>query len=237
MCRWAFVNVTSETCEGFGCQYLPPDNPAEFADWVGVLAAYLLKAYGSEYASRIRWRLGTEANGPRWSNHGKVFEPYLQTYALTMKKIRQVIPAAEVGPSNWVEVVGSSGNLTAGGSDAFQYKFYSALAEDRSIPLDWISVSHYGGGGRPGHPGNFPGSDYVERTPDGTTGEFEMTAMRDLAARPNASLEVMEWSILNNELHQPTYEPSSVGTAWTAGSVATHMCHGVDRIFHWVSGH
>ena len=60
--------------------------------------------------------------------------------------------------------------------------------------------------------------------------------MRALAQRPDASLEIMEWSILNNELGQPTWEPSSVGTAWTAASVATYMCHGVDRIFHWETG-
>lgn len=46
----------------------------------------------------------------------------------------------------------------------------------------------------------------------------------------------MEWSILNNERHQPTWEPSSVGTAWSGGSAATWMCHGADRIFHWETG-
>ena len=237
---WAFVNAnaTSGPCPPFGCQYLPPDDPAEFAGWVGVLAAYLVKAYGPEYASRIRWRLGTEANGPRWSNHGALFEPYLRTYALAMQEIRQVIPAAQVGASNWVEVVDGSGNLTAAGSDHFQYAFYTALAADRAIPLDWVSVSHYGGGGRapPRKPGNFPGADYVERTPFGASGAVELSAMRDLARRPNATLEVMEWSILTNELHEPTTEPSSVGTAWSAQSVAEWMCHGVDRIFHWETG-
>lgn len=53
-----------------------------------------------------------------------------------------------------------------------------------------------------GH-GNFPGSDYVQRTPAGTTGALELQAMRALAQRPDASLEIMEWSILNNELGQP----------------------------------
>jgi hypothetical protein len=237
---WAFVGVRSETCQGFGCQYLPPKDPAEFAKWVGELAAFMLKSYGQKYASRIRWRLGTEANGPRWSNHGKVFEPYLETYTLTMKRIKQVIPAAQVGASNWVEVTGSSGNLTEGGSDAFQWKFYSALAADPSIPLDWVSESHYGSAHA--HPadrvqvGNFPGADYIQRTPSGTSGEFELEAMRKLAQRPSASLEIQEWSILGNEVGGKTWEPSSLGTAWTAASVATHMCSGVDRIFHWETG-
>ena len=135
---WAFVSEDSEPCQGFGCQYLPPRDPAEFAAWVGTVAAFLVKSYGEEYTSRIRWRLGTEANGPRWSNHGKLFEPYMQTYTLTMKQIKQIIPKAQVGPSNWVEVTGSSGNLSAAGSDAFQFQFYNAIANDSSIPLDWV---------------------------------------------------------------------------------------------------
>jgi hypothetical protein len=234
---WAFVNVSSETCQGFGCQYLPPNDPREFAAWVGSLAAYMLKAWGQEYASRIRWRLGTEANGPRWSNHGEVFAPYLNTYRLTMQKIKEILPAAQVGASNWVEVVGNSGNLSLGGTDSFQYRFYTALAADAAIPLDWVSVSHYGGGPkRPNGFGNFPGCDYIQRTPAGTAGEFELAAMRSLAERPGADMEVMEWSILKNEAQQATWEPSSVGTAWSAGSVTSWMCHGVTRIFHWETG-
>ena len=63
---WAFVNVTTEgPCQTYGCQYLPPDDPAEFATWIGQLASFVKAAYGADYASRVRWRLGTEANGPR----------------------------------------------------------------------------------------------------------------------------------------------------------------------------
>lgn len=103
---WAFVNITSEKCQGFGCQYLPPDHPQEFADWIGTLAAFLVKSYGRDYASRIKWRLGTEANGPRWSDRGKYYAQYVDSYKRTMRSIRSVIPAAKVGASNWVEVVG-----------------------------------------------------------------------------------------------------------------------------------
>jgi hypothetical protein len=236
---WAFVNKTSEDCQGFGCQYLPPDDPQEFADWVGELATYLVKAYGMEYSARIRWRLGTEANGPRWSNRGEFFERYLQSYIRTMKTVRRVIPSAKVGASNWVEVVGKSGNLSEHGSDAFQYKFYNAVGNDSSIPLDWVSVSHYGGaekkGADPSHD-NFPGSDYVERTPSGREGKVEVLEMRALAQRPRASIEVQEWSILRNELGEGTTEPSSVGTAWTGASATTWMCNGADKMFHWETG-
>lgn len=235
---WAFVSVKEQVCAGFGCQYLPPDDPQEFADWIGELATYLGQTYGSEYAARIRWRLGTEANGPRWGNRGQYFQRYLDAYKLTAERIRAKIPRARVGASNWVEVMGKSGDLTPGGSDDFQYRFYAALAEDPSVPLDWISISHYGGGheGSDTSAQNFPGADYVQRTPFGDSGAFELQAMKELAKRPDAALEVQEWGILNNEAGQSTNEPSSVGTAWSAASAATWMCHGVDRIFHWATG-
>jgi hypothetical protein len=70
--------------------------------------------------------------------------------------------------SNWVEVVGRSGNLTLNGSDSFQYRFYKAVADDPTLPLDWISVSHYGGHARSDASCNFPCPDYVQRTPHGT---------------------------------------------------------------------
>ena len=230
---WAFVNTTHEMCEGFGCQYLPPQSPAEFAKWMGSVAAYFRTAYGKAYASRIRWRLGTETNGPRWGGRGKYFGAVLASYKLAARSIVAAIPGAQVGASNWVEVVGTSGNLSHGGSDSFQHDFYSALAADPTVPCDWISVSHYGGGGAHG---NFPGPDFVQRTPYGVAGELELAAMRELAERPAASLEVQEWSILKNELRQPTWEPSALGTAWSAASATTWMCHGVERIFHWETG-
>lgn len=235
---WAFVSVTEEKCAGYGCQYLPPDDPQEFSDWVGELANFLEHTYGTEYASRIRWRLGTETNGPRWSNRGQYFQRHLDAYKLTAARIRATTPRARVGASNWVEVMGKSGNFTPGGSDDFQYRFYTALADDPSVPLDWVSISHYGGGheGSDTSAQNFPGSDYVQRTPFGNSGVFELQAMRELANRPDATLEVQEWGILNNEAGEKTNEPSSVGTAWSAASAATWMCHGVDRMFHWATG-
>ena len=200
-----------------------------------------MQSYGLEWSSRVRWRLGTEANGPRWSDHGKFFSQYVESYKACMRAIRSVLPHAQVGASNWVQVVGTSGNLSANGSDAFQYHFYKELAKDTSIPLDWVSISHYGTGlhTNRGHAqplGNFPGADYVQRTPSDKAGLVEVEAMRQLARRPEASLEVQEWSILTNERGQGTYEPSSLGTAWSAMSTATWVCHGVDRIFHWETG-
>ena len=237
---WAFVNVTSEGCQNFGCQYLPPDDPKEFGTWIGALAQHVLESYGVEYASRVQWRLGTEGNGPRWGDHGKYYNQYLESYIAAVKAIKKVTPKARVGASNWVEVIrpGASGNFSHGGSDGFQFDFYGAIANDSSIPLDWISISHYGGGSAGTDTGaNFPGADYIERTPYESRGLIEIDAMRARAKRPDATLEIQEWGILNNEKGQPTQEPSSLGAAWTAASATRWICEAdVNKIFHWHEG-
>ena len=99
---WAFVNSTDEgPCANFGCQYHPPDDPVEFGTWVGELAAFLASAYGHDFAStRVRWRLGTEANGPRWGDHGKFFDRYWDSYRHAMAAVKaQLRPTAQVGAS------------------------------------------------------------------------------------------------------------------------------------------
>jgi len=240
---FAFVQNASRTgpCETFGCQYKPPDNPSEFATWVGELASHLVSAYGGAWAARVRWRLGTEANGPRWGGRGAYLARYIDCYRRCARAIRAAIPRARIGASNWVEVIGHSGDLSPSGSDSFQFEFYEALAKDADadVPLDWVSVSHYGGGlhGKAtARVGNFPGADYVQRTPGGKTGRVELPAMRALARRPNATLEVQEWSVLTNEAGEATTEPSALGTAWTAASMAAWVaCAGADRVFHWQS--
>ena len=110
---WAFVNKTTAPDCKYGCQYAPPNDPVEFAGWVGTLAAYLVTAYGREFAARIQWRLATEANGVRWSNNGQFYQNYLDSYRLTAKSIRKAIPEARVGPSNWVEQGKAEGKSTA----------------------------------------------------------------------------------------------------------------------------
>lgn len=236
---WAFVSDTdtsSETCQNYGCQYLPPDDPEEFGNWVGELAAYLKDTWGAAFAANhVRWRLGTEANGPRWSANGEYAYRYWECYQTVAAAVKKELGAgAQVGGSNWVEVVSEGvGELTPDGKDAFQYNFYTNVSAN-GAPLDFIAASHYGGGNTDWT--NFPGSDWSLRTPGTTTGQLELQAMRDLAARPNATLELHEWSILYNERGEGSFEPSSVGTAWAGASFAMHVCHGVDRVFHWQTG-
>ena len=77
---YAFVTNHTQPCQNFGCQYLPPDDPEEFAQFIQTMASYLVQAYGMNYVSKIRWRLGTEANGPRWGDRGLYFNKYWQSY-------------------------------------------------------------------------------------------------------------------------------------------------------------
>lgn len=144
-----------------------------------------------------------------------------------------------MGASNWVEASQHSGVLSKNGSDSFQFRFYSNVAQS-NVALDWISISHYGSGKINGksRTTNFPQPDWVVKTPfnGSKEKEVEIVAMRELANRSQATLEIQEWSILKNEASQATFEPSSLGTAWTTASATTWMCQGVSHIFHWETG-
>ena len=156
---------------------------------------------------------------------------------LTSLAIRKIIPLAEIGASNWVEASQHSGILTKNGSDAFQYQFYTNVAGSNEVALDFVSISHYGSGKRNGnsHNTNFPQPDWLQ-IELANNNELEIVAMKKLANRSAATLEIQEWSILKNEESQATFEPSSLGTAWTTASATTWMCQGVNKIFHWETG-
>jgi len=236
---WAFINKTNTgPCENYGCQYQPPDDDKiqEFATWVGELAGHIRDAYGMEFASRLRFRLGTEANGPRWGMRGSRFNAYMKAYKAVAAALHSVLPSAQFGASNWNEGQGHSGGLNSTGYDNFQYNFYSQVHDDDSIPVDFIALSHYGRG-HTVH-ANMPGADFVQRTTGSGAprGPLELQAMRSLANRPNATLELQEFGILTNEAGESSFEPSSVGTAWATVSATAWMCNGVDRLFHWESG-
>ena len=248
---YAFVSNHSQTCQNFGCQYLPPNNATEFALFISNMAVHLVESYGLNYVTNhIRWRLGTEANGPRWGGFGVYFKQYWENYIQIANALQKIIPSVQIGASNW-SPVGSDcskrGNFTpSGGSDSFQYQFYNNFRTNNKaavVPLDFISISHYGTG-RKHHTDsrtgfvNFPFPDFVQRTPDSSTtaNEVELHAMQELAQRASSTLEVQEWSILTNENGMPTFEPSSVGSAWTTASATTWMCYGAEKIFHWETG-
>ena len=57
---WAFVDETppTPTCPGFGCQYLPPKDPQEFATWMGTVASYFLKSYAEKTKESSPVRVG-----------------------------------------------------------------------------------------------------------------------------------------------------------------------------------
>ena len=222
---WAFVaneSARQQPCK-YGCQYLPPDDAEEFAQWVGTLATFVRDTYGAATAARVEWRLGTEPNAGRWAGrsdnvdslpiNSRTFERYWDTYAGCTRTIRAAIPEARIGAGNWEEQgKHAHGDLSPDGTDSFQYEFYRRVAAHPDVPLSWTSISHYGFGEQNlgGFGPNFPQADEVQRVGS----DSELRAMARLAQRPNASLDIMEWGILANERGQRTAEPSPLGAAW-----------------------
>ena len=118
---WAFVDVKSEvcdeSCEGFE---VPPRStrPSSLRGWARSLWS-LSRRLGTptRRGSGGGWGRRPTARAGGWGAHGKFFDQVLDSYKRTMRSIVSAISGAQVGASNWVEVVGSSGNLSLGGSD------------------------------------------------------------------------------------------------------------------------
>ena len=169
---YAFVKPENRYYLGFGMG-AAPDDPLEFAVFIGVLAKHLVERYGLATVSRWRFRLGTECDGPRighsWLNftapnppfrmaNGKGgdyvsrvngLDAYVGTYLAVARVLKSVVPEAAFGPSN---MAGVSGNVNAGaggggGTEVCTSCRYLNEFADRikaaGAPLDFIAASEY----------------------------------------------------------------------------------------------
>lgn len=136
---FAFVRRENRLFGGFGLGSAP-DNTTEFAAWIGELAQHLVERYGMAEVSRWRFRLGTEADGPRmgprWAapdgngvigmptaggamkNFSHGLDQYVETYLAVGFALKKVIPDAAFGPSNFAGQGGPEGlTASAGGGN------------------------------------------------------------------------------------------------------------------------
>ena len=122
---YAFVAPQNRFYGGFGLGSAP-DNTTEFGVFVEALARHLVGRYGHAEVSRWRFRLGTEADGPRmgprWTgptgndpvpmpvgdgttrNFSRGLDQYLETYAAAAAAVKRVVPDAGFGPSNFAGI-------------------------------------------------------------------------------------------------------------------------------------
>ena len=168
---FAFVRPENRFYGGFGLGSAP-DNETEFGAWVGELAQHLVERYSMAEVSRWRFRLGTEADGPRmgprWAapdgngviamptasgalkNFSHGLDQYIETYLAVSFAIKKVIPGAAFGPSNFAGLGGPEGptatpqaqEQACTGNCAWLDSFARRIHAAHA-PFDFGAMSHY----------------------------------------------------------------------------------------------
>lgn len=224
-----------------------PDDPEEFASFIGDMASHMVARYGINTVSRWRFRLGTECDGPRmgprWQNftapnppftmpgeNGTTFTTrvnglkiYVETYLAVAKALERVIPGVRFGPSNMAGV-GSHAGCTA----CPYLERFADQVRRAGAPLDFMPASQYSQW------------DHLGLAPVALMGQTP-AYLRRIASRtghPNASIEAHEWGWAgwgkwNQNLGSVRWPSGAWGAAWDLGSFLYQRRGGASRVFHW----
>ena len=150
---FVFVRPENRYYLGFGMG-AAPDDPEEFATFIGAFATHLVERYTLDLVSKWRFRLGTECDGPRighsWLNFTAPNPPfrmadgdggwytsrvngldkYVETYLAVAKALKAVVPRAAFGPSN---MAGISGDVDAGAGGGGGTEVCTSCGKDLSV--------------------------------------------------------------------------------------------------------
>jgi hypothetical protein len=232
-----------------------PDDPLEFARFVGDLARHLVARYGlATVESSFRFRLGTECDGPRigppWLNFTAPNPPfvapngrggnfttrvngldvYVATYLAVDAVLQQVAPGAAFGPSNMAGISGGAGGGGPGEQcDACVYlNDFADRVKAAGARLDFIAASEYSKWDAQGMAPVAPMAD--------TPAAIALVAAR--AGHPAAPVEVHEWGWAgwgkwSEKWGKFQWPMGTWGGAWGLGSMLYQRRGGVSRLFHW----
>ena len=232
-----------------------PDDPLEFARFVGDLAAHLVGRYGlPTVETSIRFRLGTECDGPRfgprWINYtapnppfvapnglggnfttrDNGFDKYVATYLAVDQALQKVAPGAGFGPSNMAGISGGAGGGGPGEQcDSCLYlNAFADRVKGANARLDFIAASEYS---KWDAHGMAPAASMAD-TP---------TVLARVAARaghPAAPVEIHEWGWAgwgqwSEKWGKFQWPEGTWGGAWGLGSMLYQRRGGVSRLMHW----
>ena len=261
---YAFVKPENRYYLGFGLG-AAPDDPEEFAAFVGDLATHLVQRYSLELVSTWRFRLGTECDGPRighsWLNFTAPNPPfvmadgkggnytsrvngldkYVETYLAVAKEIKRVVPKAAFGPSNMAGINGDvdAGAGGGGGTEVCTSCVYLNEFADRvkaaGAPLDFIAASEYSKWDVYGLAASQPMA--------GTIRVLGKVAQRATGVT-TTPVEVHEfgwagwghWAADFGHVPGGTHPMGSYGGAWDLGAYLYQREGGARRVFHWGYG-
>lgn len=207
---WCFPEKSGAAALG---QFSPPRDPAEWRAFIREVCRETMRVVGPEIARGLRFRVGTENNGRERFNG--THEEYLRHYDATVAAVREVIPAAQVGPFN---ISGING-ITA----THNVRAYDLAESGR--PIDFVAFSRYF------RPGDDP-EDHA-RICRGVWDEFGWRAPR----LKNVSREIHEYGIAPwGEVAKGVVaraEPGAMGAALSCQMMFRLRAAGINRLWHW----
>lgn len=221
-----FCFVQKPTFCSFG-QSSPPDNATEFAGFVQDMVRHLVTRYGEEMVGQWSFRLGTEANGPRfgppWEQGG--LAAYQRVYEPVARAVQAVLPSARFGPSNMAGVtVPSAGGLGNCTTCPYLQTFLSWVRA-RRLPLDFVALSEYSRVA----PDGLADSQLMCGPPS----ELKAMLMRAGFAGDAVPLAVHEFGWANWLGPHYPWPTGAYGGAWTLAAWLWLRSVGVDDVFHW----
>jgi len=208
-------------------QSSPPRDPREWGDFIRALCVELKGIMGPDAAAKLRFRVGTENNGPkRFDGTQEQFEKHYDTAA---EAVQEVLPGAKFGPFNIsgasVKALDEKQNV-----NAFKLAEHCLAAGDGSvrakpIPFDWVAFSRYY------RPGNDP-----DESARGCRDIWEEFGRR-MPQFKGISREIHEFGIAPfGEIEKgqfPSAEPGALGAALTCQMMWRLREAGIDRLWHW----
>ena len=238
---YAFVAPDNQYFGGFGHSGAP-DNPEEYALFIGQFVDHLVARYTTAVVSKWRFRLGTECDGPRygapWQDStyqasrangstfgipaGEGLKQYMETYRAVGLVIKQKLPAAAFGPSNMAGI-GVSSNMSV---TTTQLLHFGEFIRANDLPLDFAAVSEYSrwvGGYGP-----------ASLMTDAIGGIQEFAAK---ATDKKIPLEVHEFGWASwGKFDLPSALPyGAYGGSWNVAAWLWLRHAGASRVFHWQS--
>lgn len=250
---FAFVKPENRFYCSFGLGSAP-DDPQEFASFVGDLAAHMVARYGLDTVSRWRFRLGTECDGPRygppWQNltapnppfsapdgNGGIFtsrtpglDVYVETYIAVARALERVVPKAAFGPSNMAGISGGAGGGAVNATcDACPFlEEFADRIKAAGAPLGFIAASEYS---------KWDKNGFAPAAPMLDTPSY-LTQIKERAGNPDAPTEVHEWGWAGwgkwaAQFGKMQWPMGAYGGAWSLGSFLYQRKGGASRVFHW----
>lgn len=199
---------------GYG-QSAPPRDPREWQAFITELCRELVRILGPEGAQRLRFRVGTEANGR--DRFAGTQEEFLRHYDASAAAVRAIIPTAGFGPYN---LIGAQVDSIATKDNVNTFALAAHCAATGQ-PFDFVAFSSY----------PWLGTDPVKAADD-CRAVWESFGQRVPSMR-QVPREIHEFGVGKMNAGRFESEPGAHGGALTAQMLFRLRAAGCTRMWHW----